>query len=110
MAILWSQYATNDELSLYLVRDDGKAKPLVGLSGAHITLSLRLKTVTSAFTPCTGTATIADAQGGHITYLFNQADVAVPGTYDLVVGLNFSGSTYADWSTFPTDFLIEPST
>lgn len=105
----WPQGNTHDQLSVALVRSDGTTVDLTGVPTTSVSLRRRTMngSIFSAWTTCAGSvqAVQSPPSNGVFTYAFAQSDVALAGTYQLEVIINYGGPSN-QLVTFPQSFVI----
>jgi hypothetical protein len=87
----WTQGTTYTPASFTATGPNGAALNLTGLSGSNITLRMRPNAPVSKYGALAGAATITTAVSGLFTYAFAASDVAVAGSFFLVIDVMYSG-------------------
>lgn len=96
----WPLGDCHTRLPMQLLTDYGSP---VNLTGATITLSLRIRESYSFYKQSTGTAFILNASQGMFAWKFSSQDVAFPGSYKLLITATFPSDI---WNTYEQDFVI----
>lgn len=106
-SLTWPQ--GNTHTALPVTCQDGvgaNVTPLNLSSNTGITLSVQPSGVGQQVAPyrtLTGVATVTSAAAGQFSFVFSAADVATPGTYNLIVRVAFTGSV---WVSAPSTIAI----